>query len=62
MVTFSQDAGASGRYFLTGSSDFSFPRSSNSRIEAAVNCLVIEATWKRVVAEFGMLHSASAQP
>ncbi len=62
MVILSQDAGASGRYFLTKLSVFNFPRSSRSKIEAAVNCFVIEAMLNRVVGEFGTFHSKSAMP
>jgi hypothetical protein len=62
MVILSHDAGASGRYFFTGSSVLSFPRSSRRKIEAAVNCFVIEAMLNRVVEEFGTFHSKSAIP
>ena len=59
MVILCQDAGASGRYFFTKLSVFNFPRSSKSKIEAAVNCLVTEAIWYLAVDEFGMFHSKS---
>ena len=62
MVILSQAAGASGRYFFTGSSTFSLPRSSRRRIEAAVNCFVIDPSRNFVEGEFGISHSRLAEP
>jgi hypothetical protein len=44
----------------TGSAVFSFPRSSKTKIEPAMNCFVTEAILNLLVDEFGMFHSASA--
>ena len=54
--------GASGRYVFTRSSIFSLPRSSSSRIDAAVNCLVIEPSRNFVAGVFGTSHSTLAMP
>ncbi len=62
MVTLSQAAGASAMYFFTGSLMFNFPRSSSNKMEAAVNCLVIDPSRNLVVGELGMSHSKSAEP
>ena len=62
MVIRSQTAGASGMYFLTGSSTFSFPRSSRSRMDAAVNCFVIDPNRNFVFGESGIFHSRLAKP
>jgi hypothetical protein len=62
IVMASHAAGASGTYFLTGSSSFNFPRSSSSRIDAAVNCLVIEPSRNFVAGVFGISHSRFADP
>ena len=54
--------GASGRCILTRSSIFSRPRSSRSRIAAAVNCFVIDATLNRALGLLGTFHSTFARP
>ena len=41
---------------------FSLPRSSSSRIEAAVNCLVMQASLNFVLGVLGMSHSRLAEP
>jgi hypothetical protein len=56
----SQAAVTSGRYDLIGSLTRSLPRSSSSRIAAAVNCLLTEASRNLVVGVFGMFHSRMA--
>src|SRR5215831_4849718 len=58
----SHAAGASGRYFLTGSSTFSLPRSSSRRMEAAVNCFVTDPSRNFVEGVFGICHSRLAEP
>jgi hypothetical protein len=45
---------------LIESSSFSLPRSSSSRIEAAVNCFVIDPSRNFVVGVFGTFHSRFA--
>jgi hypothetical protein len=62
MVIVSHAAGASGTYFLIGSSSFNFPRSSSSRMDAAVNCFVIEPSRNFVAGVLGMSHSRFADP
>ena len=62
MVILSHAAGASAMYFFTGSSTFNFPRSWSSRIEAAVNCLVMDPSRNFVAGEFGTSHSRFADP
>src|SRR5580692_9075774 len=62
MVTLSHAAGASAIYFFTGSSTFSFPRSSSNRMQAAVNCLVIEPSRNLLAGEFATSHSRFANP
>ena len=62
MVIFSQVVGASGMYIFTGSLTFSLPRSSSSRIEAAVNCLVMDPRRYLVEGESAMSHSRLAKP
>ena len=47
---------------LTGSSTFSFPRSSSSRTDAAVNCLVSDPRRNFVAGVLGMFHSRLAAP
>ena len=49
-------------YFFTESSTFNFPRSCSSRIEAAVNCLVMDPSRNFVAGEFGTSHSRLADP
>jgi hypothetical protein len=62
IVIGSHAAGPSGRYALIGSSSFSLPRSSSSRIDAAVNCFVIDPSRNLVDGVFGMPHSRFAAP
>ena len=62
IVILSQLAGASGRYFFTGSMTLSLPRSSKSKIEAEVNCFVIDPSRNFVLGALGMSHSTSAGP
>ena len=62
IVILSQAAGIFGMYFFIESFIFSLPRSSSSRIEAAVNCLVTDPMRNFVVGEFGIFHSRFASP
>ena len=62
MVTFAQAGGASETCLLTRSSTESRPRSSSSRIAAAVNCLVTEPMRNFVAGELGISHSRFADP
>ncbi len=62
IVILSHAAGASGMYFFTESFTLSFPRSSRSRIDAAVNCFVIDPNRNFVFGESGMFHSRLAKP
>src|SRR5262249_4037361 len=62
MVICSHAFGHSAMYLQIGSFTLSLPRSCNNRIDAAVNCLVIEPRRNLVCGVFGMSHSALAIP
>ena len=49
-------------YFFTRSSVLSLPCCSSSRIDAAVNCFVIEPSRNFDSAVFGTCHSTLAKP
>src|SRR4029453_2854278 len=62
MVIGSHAFGHSAMYLQTGSCTPSLPRSCNNRIDAAVNCMVIEPRRNLVCGVFGISHSAFAIP
>ena len=55
-------SGTSGMYLRISSSKSSSPRSAKRAMPKAVNCFVIEATWKIVSGSMGILYSTCASP